>query len=447
MPKPTHRASLRQTRLMTFDRNRPGTLAPGFDVPFTWALGIEDTFVPQVHARSGRLLDEYVLTQHDRFWREDLEMIRDIGVRHVRYGIPWYRVNPQPGRFDWAWTDEVLPFMIEELGIQPILDLVHYGAPLWLDRTFLSPDYPDRVAEYAAAVADRYGHLVKLWTPLNEPRVHAHFAGRVSAWPPYRRGERGYAQVLTALARGMAKTIDAIRSVSDDAVMVWVEAMSSVDSPSPDLQDVVSQRLEHQFLALDLTEGRVVLGHPMWQYLLDNRVPAAWLDELAGSNRRVEIYGGNFYPQFSAWVVDGAPERPTSRRRRGTAHDLEDALREAFRRTDRPVMLTETSVSAVVRTRRRWLHDSVSAVNRIRADGLPLIGYTWFPAFSLVAWSYLTGRKPTEAYMAHMGLWDLRDDGGGTLRREPTGLDQEYAALIAAEPEHEAKELDDEAAA
>lgn len=73
-------------------------------------------------------------------------------------------------------------------------------------------------------------------------------------------------------------------------------------------------------------------------------------------------------------------------------------------------------------------------MRRIRDDGLPLVGYTWFPAFSLVAWSYLTGAKPAEAYMAHMGLWDLRDDGHGTLRREPTGLEQEYASLATGSP-------------
>ncbi len=432
---------------MTEDRDQPTPLAPGFDVPFAWALGIEDTFVPQVHARSGRILDEYVLTQHDRFWREDLRMIRAIGVRYLRYGIPWYQVNPAPGRFDWSWTDVALPFLVEELGIQPILDLVHYGAPLWLEGTFLAPDYPERVAEYAAAVADRYGHLVKLWTPLNEPRVHAHFSGRVSAWPPYRRGEPGYAQVLTSLARGMARTVDAIRAVRDDAVMAHVDAMSIVDSAAPDVQAIVSQRLEHQFLALDLIEGRVTPGHAMWQYLLDNRVPAAWLEELAGTDRRMEIYGGNYYPQMSVWVIDGTPERPTRRRRRGTAHDLELALREALRRTERPVMLTETSVFGRVSARRRWLEESVGAVRRIREDGLPLVGYTWFPAFSLVAWSYRPGRKPTEAYMAHMGLWDLRDDGSGTLRREPTGLEREFARLAAEFKDPQPRNLGEEAVA
>src|SRR5215207_4058323 len=101
------------------------------DVPAPiWALGIEDTFVPHADARTGRVLDEYVLTGHDRLWRSDLQLIADIGVRWLRYGIPWYLVNPAPGVFDWTWTDAVLPFLVEDLGIHPILDLVHYGAPL-----------------------------------------------------------------------------------------------------------------------------------------------------------------------------------------------------------------------------------------------------------------------------------------------------------------------------
>ncbi len=410
-------------------------LPPGFDVPFAWALGIEDTFVPQVRERSGRALDEYVLTQHDRFWREDLRMIRDIGVRYLRYGIPWYQVNPAPGQYDWSWTDEVLPCMVEELGIVPILDLVHYGAPLWLEGTFLAPDYPQRVAEYAAAVAERYGHLIKLWTPLNEPRVHAHFAGFVAAWPPYRRGRKGYAQVLTSLARGMAQTVDAIRAVRDDAVMVHVDAMSMVESPLPELAREVELRMLHQFLAGELTEGSVTPEHPMWHYLLSLDVPRAWLEELADGERRLDIYGGNFYPQMSVWVVQGTPEQPTSRRRHGTARDLERTLRNAHARTQRPVMYTETSVSGGVQSRSRWLEASVAATNRVRADGIPLIGYTWFPAFSLVTWAYRRGRRPTEAYLAHMGLWDLRPDAHGVLERHPTGLEQRYAELVAAEAE------------
>ncbi|HXG40306.1 MAG TPA: beta-galactosidase, partial [Candidatus Limnocylindrales bacterium] len=123
---------------------------------FLWAVGIEDTFIP--HVRPGlRRLDEYELTQHYRFWREDLALAVEAGARGLRWGVPWYRVEPAPGRWDWRWVDDVLDHAVNRLGLTVVLDLVHYGTPLWLDNSFLNGRYPERVASYAVAVARRYG--------------------------------------------------------------------------------------------------------------------------------------------------------------------------------------------------------------------------------------------------------------------------------------------------
>jgi beta-glucosidase/6-phospho-beta-glucosidase/beta-galactosidase len=121
---------------------------------FRFAVGIEDTFVP--HAFPGhRALDEYELTQHYRFWPEDLGLAAETGATAIRYGFPWYRLNPAPGRFVWDWADRVVE-RLGELGLEAIVDLVHYGTPLWLDNAFLNADFPVRLAEYAAALAARY---------------------------------------------------------------------------------------------------------------------------------------------------------------------------------------------------------------------------------------------------------------------------------------------------
>jgi beta-glucosidase len=404
-------------------------MAPGFDVPFAWALGIEDTFVPQVAASSGRTLDEYVLTQHDRFWREDMQMIAAAGVRYLRYGIPWYRVNPAPGKFDWSWTDEAIP-ELHRLGINPILDLVHYGAPLWLEQTFLDPAYPELVAEYAAAVAERYGEFIRLWTPLNEPRVHAHFAGATGAWPPYRRGVRGYTQVMVALARGMSRTIAAIRRVRRDAVIVHVEALGWHEATDPALEGEAAARRYQGFLAQELVEGLIGPDNATWAWLTRHGVAETHLAELRASPARFDVFGANFYPQMSRYDVFSTPNGPRQRRRIGTADDFANVVRSVWERARRPVMVTETSVAGAVRSRRRWLDASVAAIGGLRASGVPVIGYTWFPAFSLVTWRYRRGRGPVEAYLNHMGLWDLRGDGRGTLVRHETPLVARYAQLV-----------------
>ena len=171
---------------------------------FLWAVGIENTFVP--HTRAGhRRLDEYELMDHYRLWRQDLDLAADLGISAIRYGIPWYRVNPRPGVFDWSWTDPVLEYLVTVKGLTPIVDLMHYGTPLWLDNHFVNASYPRRVAEYAAAFAERYGSLVRFYTPLNEPGVTASYCGRDGRWPPYLSGDDGYVKVLLALARGMSR--------------------------------------------------------------------------------------------------------------------------------------------------------------------------------------------------------------------------------------------------
>ena len=47
-----------------------------------------------------RSLDEYELLGHYEHWREDLAPTKALGLRALRWGVPWYRVAPQPGKFD-----------------------------------------------------------------------------------------------------------------------------------------------------------------------------------------------------------------------------------------------------------------------------------------------------------------------------------------------------------
>jgi hypothetical protein len=69
-------------------------------------------------------------------------------------------------------------------------------------------------------------------------------------------------------------------------------------------------------------------------------------------------------------------------------------------------------------------------VKRVRAKGIPLIGYTWWPLFALVTWGYREGRKEPQEYLKQMGLWDLVPRGQ-TLERVPTELVDEFRELVA----------------
>src|SRR5215216_184449 len=229
---------------------------------FLWATGIENTFVPQTRPGQ-RALDEYQLMGHYDQWREDLGLARDLGVKAIRWGVPWYRVEPLPGEFDWSWTDQVIPYLVEELKITPILDLMHYGCPFWLRREFASDDYPRAVAAYAAAFARRYAGLVRWYTPLNEPIVNALLCGKKGVWPPYLRGDAGYLRVMLEVVKGIQRTVAALKEADSGSLMVHVEATGLARAAREDLEALAVEDQRRGFLGYDLLTSRLAPDHPL----------------------------------------------------------------------------------------------------------------------------------------------------------------------------------------
>ena len=135
--------------------------APATEGPtFMMATGLECSY-PTV--QGGRRRDELEFTGHYTHWREDFDLCLDLGVRYIRYGLPYYRTHLGPGRYDWSFPDEVLPAMWDK-GLIPIADLCHFGVPDWVGN-FQNTDWPPHFAEYCAAFAERYP-WIKYYTPV-----------------------------------------------------------------------------------------------------------------------------------------------------------------------------------------------------------------------------------------------------------------------------------------
>lgn len=396
---------------------------------FLWASGIEDTFVPQTRA-GHRALDEYQLMGHYEHWREDLALVRDLGVQALRWGIPWYRVEPLPGEFDWSWTDQVLPYMTEELGIVPILDLMHYGCPFWLRREFASDDYPERVASYAAAVARRYKGRVRWYTPLNEPLVNALMCGKRALWPPYLRGDGGYIRIMLQLVKGILRTVDALKEVDPDSVMVHVEAAGLSRAARADLEALAVEDQRRGFLSYDLLTGRVTPEHPLFTWLLRNGAGPDDLAAIARAAIPLEIMGLNFYPQWSTQQISvDRKGRIAYQAAEQDGAGFEAMIEDYWRHYGVPIMVTETSARGDLDVRSRWLDASLAAIRRLRAKGVPVLGYTWFPMFTMIDWKYRFGRQPLEHYYLELGLYTLNE--GGPVRWTPTPLVEQLRSHIA----------------
>jgi beta-glucosidase len=393
--------------------------------PFTWATGIEDTFIPQ--SRPGfRALEEYELTQHYNLWKSDFDLVAKTGVQAVRWGIPWYRVQPAPDRWDWEWTDQALDYLVNVKGITPILDLMHYGTPLWLEESFVDPGYPQRVAEYTAAVVAHYQSLIRYYTPLNEPMVNADMCGMKGEWPPYLSGDDGYVKMILALAKGIILTTQAIKAEQPDAITIQVEALWHTFTQDASLEPRVAQDNARQYLCFDLTTGRVSQEYDHIDYLQKHGITDEDLNWFHRNAVTFDIFGANFYPWSygeQKQQADGSVEHITGET---TGDKIAIVIQEVYKRYHMPVMITETSANADVKGRAKWMYETLDAVRALRATGVPVIGYTWFPLFTMVDWAYRTGDRPLDEYLIHLGLFDSEFDANGTLNRCQTPLVETY---------------------
>jgi beta-glucosidase len=422
--------------------------SPDGDDPLIFAVGIEDTAIEVPLRLGGQRLDEYELTGHLQQWPEDLARATATGASEIRYGLPWHRVNPAPGVFDWAWADEVIGHLANEAGLRVILDLVHYGTPAWLANSFADPRYPAAVAEYARAVASRYRGMIGAYTPLNEPLVTASFCGLRGVWPPYLSGDHGWATVVTAVAAGVQASVRAIRDADPGAQIVHVEAVQAYQTADPSLAGELRMQEGRSELPTQLILGQVGPDDPMWAWLIQHGVSADVMRRLAAEAVSPDVIGLNYYPELSCrelvrldgTVVHVACDGGTGR--------LEQALRHWHARYDSPLMITETAVEGSDAKKRAWLDELVASLRRLRRDDIDVRGLTWWPLVDFVDWGWASGGAvveefyrrdgasgpprpvepmgepggPVTPFLRRMGIYSLHADGDGRLSREPTGL-------------------------
>jgi len=89
-------------------------------------------------------------------------------------------------------------------------------------------------------------------------------------------------------------------------------------------------------------------------------------------------------------------------------------------------MVTETSANASIAGRRQWMDETIAAVRSLRGQGVPVVGYTWFPMLSLFRWECRLSTRPLDGYLMHLGLYELERDEDRCLRRTATPLVDHY---------------------
>ena len=164
----------------------------GFDEDFLWgsatsayqieggtdtdgrADSVWDTFC----RKSGAIRDHTsgeVACEHLKYWKQDVDLMAQIGLKAYRFSISWSRILP--GGFGSInekgvdFYDRLIDALLEK-NIKPFITLFHWDLPEALEKRggWLNPDIAKWFGDYSGLMSERFSDRVTNWFTLNEPQ-------------------------------------------------------------------------------------------------------------------------------------------------------------------------------------------------------------------------------------------------------------------------------------
>lgn len=389
-----------------------------------------------------------VAVDHYRRWREDVDLMAELGIANYRFSVSWPRV--QPGGRGPA-NQRGLDFyrrLVDELlrrDITPWVTLYHWDLPQELEDAGGWPnrDTADRFADYAELVFGALRDRVANWTTLNEPWCSAFLGYAAGTHAPGRVDAPGSVAAAHHLLLGHGFAIQAMRSDAGRDHRLGIVLNLYPVSPSSDAPgDTEAAR------RIDGLQNRLFLD-PLFRdgYPADVRADLAGVTDfdfvrdgdLATIATPLDLLGVNYYTRhvvgqgpYPGTQLAGFTGRDLPQTAMGWEVDstgLVEVLETAARYTDLPLYVMENGAAyddvvdpdGRIRDDARvdYLRDHIAACATAIRSGVGLRGY--------FVWSLLDNFEWARGYGKRFGMVHVDHD---SLRRRPKNSALWYADLL-----------------
>lgn len=374
-----------------------------------------------------RFIDQTEMGGGAQRLEEDLDRLAEMGVRAVRLPVLWERTWPlQQRKPDWSYPDRCLR-RLRELGIRPIVGLVHHGSGP-AHTSLLQDSFADGLARFAGAVAARYP-WVEDYTPINEPLTTARFSALYGHWYPHARDTASFIRALVVQCRATRGAMRSIRVVNPAARLVQTEDFGTTFS-TPMLAYQARFENLRRFASLDMLCGRINAGHPLRRFFFKHGLSLEALADFTEDPCPPDVIGVNHYVTSDRFLDEDVAKYPARVRGGNGIHEYADVeavrvlgpclpghaalLETLWERYRRPLAITEAHIGCTSEEQLRWLAEAWEGARDAREAGADVRAVTAWSVFGAYDWdSLLTARR------GHYepGLFDLR---GGVVR--PTAL-------------------------
>jgi dTDP-4-dehydrorhamnose reductase len=347
----------------------------------------------------------------------DFRRFAELGIQALRHPILWECHPAGPESENWKWAETSLR-QLSELGIRPIVGLVHHGSGP-RHTNLLDPNFAAEVARYAEQVATRFPEIQD-YTPINEPLTTARFSALYGHWYPHHRDEYSFACAFLNECRAVVLSMEAIRRINPSARLIQTEDLGKVYS-TPVLSYQAEFENERRWCTYDLLCGRVNRHHRMWDHFRWAGIDASELQWFLDHPCPPDIIGINHYLSGERYLDENIERYPADSHGGNGQHAYADVLAarvlrqgtlgpgalmmEAWNRYKLPIAVTECHNGCTREEQLRWFLEVWRGAQNAVEQGANVVAVTAWSLLGAFDWNHLMTRKDDHY---EPGVYDIR---------------------------------------
>ena len=358
-----------------------------------------------------------IACNHFNNWRDDIQIISELGVNAYRMSISWPRVQPK-GQGDWNakgldFYDRIIDSLLEK-NIAASVTFNHWDLPDALQQMggWANRETVHRFVDYAQTVARRLGDRVHSFTTHNEPWVIAQLGHETGIFAPGIKHRGVAAQVSHHLLLSHGLALQALRAERQAAKLGIVLNLAPMHSATESKEDLQKTKLEDGRL-LRWYMDPLFKGHYPTDVLefLGHDAPQIESADMVHIQQPLDFLGVNYYSRSvvsasDSWDVQKSKLPLTDMQWEIYPEGLTELLLRLHRDYSLPaIYITENGaafkdelVNGVVRDENRiqYLQQHITAISKAMDQGVPVEAY--------MVWSLMDNFEWASGYEKRFGI-------------------------------------------
>ena len=374
---------------------------------FNWENSVDGNGIPRIkdNQKAGLACD------HWNKYKEDILLLKELGVTHYRLSLEWSKIEPEKGSLDQdvlKHYHKVIDALIEN-NITPFITLHHFTNPIWFDDLggFEKEKNIIYFIDFSKKIFSIYSSKVENWCTINEPEVYSVMGYFAGVFPPGRKDPQLTAVVHKNILVAHTKVYHELKKLPNGAnsnIGIVKNVMQFDPSRRWHLLDWIACRMT------DIVYNKMALSY-FKNGIININIPffikLSYINKMA--IKSTDFFGLNYYSHVHLkfqlnkheFFINTYPENDIMTDMPYTIYP--EGLYRAIhtvKSIDKPIIITENGIADSKDDRRElFIKRYIYAVNKAVSENIDIKGYFY--------WSLMDNFEWAEGYDMKFGLYEV----------------------------------------